>query len=64
MYEFHYDYIKNKYGYNSRLLFLDTNSLMYEIKTKDDYEDFSSDKEMFNFSNYSTKWKYYDNSTN
>ena len=64
MYEFHYDYIKNKYGYNSRLLFLDTNSLMYEIKTKDVYEDFSNDKEMFNFSNYSTKWKYYDNSTN
>ena len=64
MYEFHYDYIKNKYGYNLRLLFLDTNSLMYEIKTKDVYEDFSNDKEMFNFSNYSTKWKYYDNSTN
>ena len=64
MYEFHYDYIKNKYGYNSRLLFLDTNSLMYEIKTKDVYENFSNNKEMFNFSNYSTKWKYYDISTN
>ena len=24
MYEFHYDYIKNKYGNNSRLLFKDT----------------------------------------
>ena len=33
MYEFHYDYIKNKYGNNSRLLFTDTESLMYEIKT-------------------------------
>ena len=31
MYEFHYDYIENKYGNNSRLLFLDTDSLMYEI---------------------------------
>ena len=30
--------------------------------TKDVYEDFSSDKEMFDFSNYSTKSKYYDNS--
>ena len=35
MYEFHYDYIKNKYGNNSRLLFTDTGNLMYEIKTED-----------------------------
>ena len=27
MYEFHYDYIKIKYGHNSRLLFTDTDSL-------------------------------------
>ena len=46
MYEFHYDYIKNKYGNNSRLLFTDTDSLMYEIKTEDVYEDFGSNKEM------------------
>ena len=56
--EFHYDYIKNKYDNNSRLLFTDTDSLIYEIKTKDVYEDFSNDKEMFDFSNYS---KCYDN---
>ena len=61
MYEFHYDYIKNKYGNNSKLLFADTDSLMYGIKNEDVYEDFSNDKEMFNFSNYSTKSKYYDN---
>ena len=54
--KFHYDYIKNKYGNNSRLLFTDTDNLMYEIKTKDVYEDFSNDKEMFDFfSNYSMK---------
>ena len=35
MYEFHYDYIKNKYGINSRLLFTGTDSFMYEIKTED-----------------------------
>ena len=46
MYEFHYGYIKNKYGNNSRLLFTETNSLMYEIKTKNVYKDFSNDKEM------------------
>ena len=43
-------------------LFADTDSLKYEIKTEDVYEDFSNDKEMFDFSNYSTKSKYYDNS--
>ena len=31
MYKFCYDYIKNKYGSNSRLLFRDTDSLMYEV---------------------------------
>ena len=47
MYEFHYDCIKNKYGNNSRLLFTDTDSLTYEVKTEDIYKDFSNDKEMF-----------------
>ena len=32
---------------------------MYEIKTEDFYEDFSSDKGMFGFSNHSTKSKYH-----
>ena len=57
MYEFHYDYIRNKYENKSKLLFTDTDSLMYEIKTEDVYKDFSRD-----FSNYSTQSKYYDNS--
>ena len=35
---------------------------MYEIKTEDFYEDFSNDKEMFGFSNYLNKSKYYNNS--
>ena len=35
---------------------------MYEIKTEDIYGDFYSSKEMFDFSNYTTKSKYYDNS--
>ena len=63
MYECHYDYIKNKYGNNSILLFIDTDSLMSEIKTEDVYEDFSSNKEIFDFNNYSTKSKY-DNDSN
>ena len=55
LYEFQYNYIKNKYGSISRLLFAETDSLMYEIKNRDVYEDFSNDKEMFGFSNYLTK---------
>ena len=51
---FHYDYIKNNYDNNSRLL-------MYETRTEEN-EDFNNDKEMLDLSNYSTKSKYYDNS--
>ena len=43
-------------------LFTDTDSLMYEINTEDVYKDFSNDKGMFGFSNFSTKSNYYDNS--
>ena len=64
MYESHYNYIKNKYGNNSILLFTDTDSLMYEIKADDVYDDFSKDKEIFAFSNYSAKSKYYDDLDN
>ena len=52
MYKFHYDYIKNKYGNNFRLLFTATDSLMYEIKTEDAFEDFNKDKKLFDFSSY------------
>ena len=54
--------ILKKYGNNSTLLFTDTDSLVYEIKTEDVWEGFSNDKEMFDFSNYSIKSKYYDDS--
>ena len=57
IYEIHYDYIKNKYDNKSKLLFTDTNSLKYEIKTEDVYKDFNSDKEMCDFRNYSIKSK-------
>ena len=46
-YEFHCDYVRQKYGRKSRLLFTDTDSLMHKIKTEDFYEDFSKDEEMF-----------------
>ena len=63
MYNFYYDDIKNKYGKNSRLLFTDAGSLLYEFKTKNVYEDFSKNKVMLNFSSYSANSKYYDDSS-
>ena len=39
MYDFHYIYIKTKYGDNEKLLFTDTDSVAYKIKIKDIYKD-------------------------
>ena len=55
IYEFHCDYFENKYVNNTRPLFTDTHSLMYETKPKNVYEDFSKYKEMFDFSNYNSQ---------
>ena len=42
MYDFHYNYIKIKYRDDARLLFTDTDSLAYDIKTEDFYKDIIS----------------------
>ena len=59
MYDFHYIYIKTKYGDNAKLLFLDTDSLAFEIKTKDFYKDINHDIEKrFDISDYPTNHRY------
>ena len=53
MYDFHYNYIKSKYADKAKLLFTDTDSLMYEIQTEDFYKDISEDvKDRFDTSDY------------
>ena len=58
MYEFHYKYMKNKF--DVKLLFTDTDSLVYEIKAEDVYEDFYLDKNLFDLSDYPLHSKFFD----
>ena len=59
MYDFHYNSIKK--NFNAELFFTDTDSLTYEIKSENAYEDFFKWKDLFDFSNYSKDSKFFDN---
>ena len=51
MYEFHYDYMVPKYGKKLNLCYMDTDSLIDNIETKDFYKDIADDvKERFDTS--------------
>ena len=56
MCEFHYKYIKRKHN----ALFTDTDSLVYETETDDDYEYFYRDKNLFDFRDYPQDSKFFD----
>ena len=63
MYDFHYNYIKKKYNDRAKLLFMDTDSLTYEIETNDAYNDFWTDKDAFDNSDYPESSPYYCNTS-
>lgn len=54
MYNFHYIYIKRKFGDRAQLCFTDTDSFLYDIKSVDVYvyKEIAIDKDLFDFSNY------------
>ena len=52
MYDFHYNYVKSRYNNKAKLLFTDTDSLCYEIETKDIYKELWEDKQLFDNSDY------------
>ena len=58
MYDFHYNFIKKHF--DAELLFTDTDSLTYEIKSEDVYEEFFKHKHLFDFSNYPEDSKFFD----
>ena len=54
MYEFHYDYMRPKYGSKVKLCYMDTGSFVYEIETEGFYRDIVRDVETrFDMSRYS-----------
>lgn len=52
IYDFHYNFMKNLYEDNIKLLFTDTDCLMYEIETPNLNEDIVKYNSMFDLSNY------------
>ena len=57
-YDFHYNFI-NK-NFDAELLFTDTDSLTYEIKSENVYEEFSRHKNLFDLSNHPLDSKFFD----
>ena len=57
MYDFYYNVLKKNYGDKIKLLFTDTDSLCYHVKTEDYYEDLKTMKlqQYYDFSEYNEK---------
>ena len=60
MYQFHYDFVSK--DFDARLLFTDTDSLVYEIRVGNVYEQCFRDKHLLDFSGYPKGSVHYDDS--
>ena len=58
MYDFHYNFLKKQF--EAELLYTDTNTFTYEIKSKDVYEEFFKHRHLFDLSHNSKDSKLYD----
>ena len=58
MYKFYYNFIKNIF--DTELLFTDTDSLTYQIKSEYAYEELFQHEHLFDFSNYLKDPKFFD----
>ena len=58
MYDFHHNFIKK--DFDAKLLFTDTDSLTYETKSEDVYEEFFKHKHLFDCSNYPKDSSFFD----
>ena len=58
IYDFHYGFIKKRF--DAELLFTDTDSLTYKIKSEDVYKELFEHKHLFDVSNYLKDLKFFD----
>ena len=58
IYDFHYNFVKKHF--DAELLFTDTDSLTYEIKSEDVYQELFKHKQLFDFNNYPKDLKFFD----
>ena len=58
VYGFHYNFILKKI--DAELLFIDTDSLTYEIKSEEVYGEFYKNRNLFDLSNYPKDSKFFD----
>ena len=59
MYDYPYNYIRQKYLNKAKLLFTDTVSLTYEIEAEDVYRDFWNNKDRLDIGDYAADSKYF-----